>query len=212
MAGGFSYDITVEGLDDLGGFGEDLKQKALLAAVQAINKTAERARTKAAERIKREINFPPSYLAPAAGKLTVSRTATKGTLEAAVGADRRATSLARFVTNRAAATGQLGVKVQVQPGRTQEIPRAFLIRLRAGNLPIDTKSNLGLAIRLKPGESLKGAYQKKRMARGLYLLYGPSVDQAFMARKANTGIAGEIEDETLAYLNEEFQRNLARLL
>ena len=100
------------------------------------------------------------------------------------------------------------MQVQVKPGTTKVIPRAFLLRLRAGTAEIDTKATLGLAIRLKPGEKLAGAYAKKMNASGLYLLYGPSVDQALLSRQRESGVAVDIADQTAAYLDDEFQRLL----
>lgn len=201
MAG--NYAIFVEGLSTLSSL-EDLEYSIKLSAVRAINKVARDGRAAAAREIRKEVAFPPQYVSPSQGRLAVTRQANRNTLEAAIGARARATSLARFSTGKG---GPGGVSVVVKPGRATAIKRAFLIRLRAGTANLDTKSNLGLAIRLRPGESLRNKYAAKRMQNGLYLLYGPSVDQVFL-NNAGKGVAADIEPDVLAKLESEFVRQL----
>ena len=71
------------------------------------------------------------------------------------------------------------MRLRVKPGRTTVIPNAFLIPLKSGSADIETKANLGLAVRLRPGERLRNKKSSRRLAIGLFLLYGPSVDQIF---------------------------------
>ena len=84
-------------------------------------------------------------------------------------------------------------------GRTKTLRKAFLVNLRNGNV--------GLAVRLKQGETLQNkTYGKPVMlGKNLYLLYGPSVDQVFRT----------VADDSLPMLGEEvskeFFRNFARL-
>jgi hypothetical protein len=197
-----SYAVVIEGLASLGDLGREESERIKLAAVQAINKTAERARARAAKDIGEQVNFPKSYLAPSGGRLALAERATRGKMEATIRARSRPTSLARFVVGGGKPGGRGGVTVSVKPGNTKRLPRAFLMRLKSG---ADATGNLGLAMRLKPGETLKGAFAKKKMKNGLYLLYGPSVDQVLLSNKG-TGVARDIEDETAEFLDAEFQR------
>lgn len=197
-----SYEVHVVGLRQALGDMEDLPDRVSRSALQAVNRTAERARTRAAEKIGREVNFPRNYLSPAGGRLTVAKKAQKGDLEARVRARSRATSLARFVAS--GTVNRTGVRVEVAPGRSKYMRRAFLVTLRAGS-STETKSNLGLAIRLRPGETLQNKVKAVRMERNFYLLYGPSVQQAFVS-ESGSGIAQEISPETLDFLEAEFGR------
>lgn len=201
-----SYAVFVEGLQDLGEI-ENLDDKIALAAVRSINKIARDGRVAISREIRRQVNLPASYLSPSGGRLAVSRQATRGNLEAAISARGRATSLARF--SAGGKVGKEGVTVSVSPGRSVTLKRAFLLRLRAGRASLDTQSNLGLAVRLRPGESLRGKYAARRMASGLYLLYGPSVAQVFLDNSGK-GVATDFEPEILANLEIEFGRQMAR--
>ncbi|NBC28841.1 MAG: hypothetical protein GVY29_02490, partial [Spirochaetes bacterium] len=119
----------------------------------------------------------------------------------------RNTSLARFAVGTPN-IGQAGVAVKVQPGRVRMMKRAFLIKLPQGTSPItDTKFNLGLAIRLKPGEALSNKKTARRVANGLYVLYGPSVDQVFRAVDGS-GVASDIIPDLQDDLQAEFLRQL----
>lgn len=190
-----SYAVFVEGLsalDDL----EEIPRKIEIAAIRAINKTADRGRKRASEEIRQQVAFSPSYLSPSGGRLTVSQRAQGGSLEARIRGQHRPTSLARFATR---VTGE-GVQVQVKPGVAKFLPRAFLIKLNRGAGRTETQFNRGLAIRLKPGETLRNKKQAIRMANGLYLLYGPSVDQVFRS------VSEDISPETAIYLEHEFER------
>lgn len=197
-----SFVVVVEGLKNLGEVGY-IRRDITLAKVQALNKTAERGRTQAARMIREQINLPASYLNPSSRRLYVSRQATRAKPEAVITARGRATSLARFATS--GEVNKAGVRVEVAPGKARYMRRAFLIRLPAGRAPIETKSNLGLAIRLRKGETLKNKRDVVKMEKGLYLLYGPSVDQVFLDR-AGAGVAKDLEPELLDQLEAEFIR------
>lgn len=200
MAG--AYTVVVEGLRDLREI-EGLHDEILFNTVRAINTVADRGRTMAARMIGQQVAFPATYLNPAAKRLFVSRKATRGSPEARITARARATSLARFVTGGAA--GGKGLRVEVKPGSTRFLRRAFLIKLRAGSAPVDTKSNMGLAVRLKPGDDLRNKKNVVKMARGLYLLYGPSVDQVFLDNEGE-GVAADIAPDLAEKLTAEFLR------
>lgn len=199
-----SYAVFVEGLADLPEFGRGLDDSIKLWAVQAINKTADRGRTQSARMIRQQVNFPVSYLDPNSKRLFVSKRAQRADLEARIAARTRATSLARFVSGTAE-IHRAGVRVEVAPGRARFLKRAFLVRLPAGSAAVDTKSNLGLAVRLRKGEILRNKTDVRRLDRGLYLLYGPSVDQVFRARDG-TGVAEDIAPDLLRGLEDEFLR------
>ena len=94
--------------------------------------------------------------------------------------------------------------MEVQPGRFGKLPRAFLVPLRSG---ADGLGNKGLAIRLKDGDRLRNKVRQVQLSRGLYLLYGPSVDQAFL-NNAGKGVASDMSPEVLDRLEEEFLRLL----
>jgi hypothetical protein len=201
-----TYAVFVEGLQDLGEI-EGLDDKIALAAVRSINKIARDGRVAISREIRRQVNLPASYLSPSGGRLAVSRQATKGNLEAAITARGRATSLARFSSG--GKVGKEGVSVSVSPGRSVTLKRAFLIRLRSGTANLDTQANLGLAVRLRPGETLRSKYAARRMASGLYLLYGPSVAQVFLDNSGK-GVASDMTPEILDNLEIEFGRQMSR--
>lgn len=200
MAGAI-YAVVVEGLADLGVL-KELPDNTLLDAARAINKVLPSIRTESARRILGQINFPNSYLNPGAKRLYVSRLATRGKLEGAITARRRPTSLARFVTGNLQ-DKQVGVTVQVSKGgKTENLKRAFVIRLN-GNA--DTQGNFGLAIRLPKGKAMTNRKSAVRMANGLYLLYGPSVQQVFLDNQGE-GVAEDMVPLALEKLGDEYTR------
>lgn len=182
------YVVVVEGLSSLEDI-ENLDSKILLKAQQAINKAADRARTLSAKAMRSQINFPARYLDE---RLAVRSRAHSGNLQAVVSGRDRPTSLARFATNRSQKTGKAGVRVKVDANATVTMKRAFLIKLRNGNL--------GLAVRLKPGESMSRTRAAIKISKGLYLLFGPSVDQVFQS------VSAEQAPATADYLEHEFLR------
>lgn len=196
--------VFVEGLDDLKQF-DGTKQAIRVAASRAINKITRDGRVELARDIRDQVNLPASYVAPGQKRLYVSQAASAGNLEGKITARGRATSLARFVQGTPR-RGQ-GVRVEVAPGRSRYMKNAFLIRLPAGNSNVDTKYNMGLAIRLRPGEQLRNKLSARRMEKGLYLLYGPSVDQIFRARDGS-GVAAEKAPKFARDLEREFLRLL----
>lgn len=198
-----AYAVFAEGITSLQEF-DSLKDEIRLWAAQAINKTADTSRTRAARMIRSEVNFPASYVNPADRRLYVSKKAQRADLEARITARSRATSLARFIVGGQSKMTE-GVQVMVHPGKARLLRRAFLIKLRAGKSEIDTKSNLGLAVRLKPGETLRNKTDVQKLDRNLYLLYGPSVAQVFRARD-DSGVATEMSPEVVRDMEREFLR------
>lgn len=196
MIGNYAILVQSNAIDDI----EELTPRIALAAQRAINKIATRARTKAQRGIQQQVNLPARYLGPSGRRLTVSKRATgPDDLTAVITGRHRPTSLARFATG-ARQSGKRGVRVQVEPGVARFLPKAFFVNLRSGNT--DTKNNRGLAIRLPDGQSPDRAYRPTKLGKGLWLLYGPSVDQIF------DDVAEEISDETADELSVEFQRLL----
>ena len=198
------FAVMVEGVESLREI-RDLGPRIKTAAAQAINKVARDQRTEAARRITEQVNLPKSYVSPAGGRLVVSQQAQKESLEARITARGRPTSLARFSRGT---PGKAGVTVEVKPGQASFMRRAFLIRLPQGSTLTDSRFNLGLAIRLRPGERLQNKVRQVKLDKGLYLLYGPSVQQVFLNNEGK-GVAADLADPTADYLEAEFTRLLA---
>lgn len=196
--------VVVEGLEDLQDF-KNLKPEIRLAASRAINAITKTGRTIIARDIRDQVNFPASYVAPGQKRLYVSKMANTADLEGRITARGRATSLARFVKGTPR-KGQ-GVVLEVGKGKATYMKKAFLIRLPAGSGETDTKFNMGLAIRLRPGETLKNKVSVRRMEKGLYLLYGPSVQQVFRANDGS-GVANDRAGYLSTRLTDEFLRLL----
>lgn len=196
-----AYVVVIEGLDSLPDLTE-ITPKITTAARQAVNRTLDRARTQAAREMRRQVNFPASYLTGPESRLRVTRRASNARLEGEISGRWRATSLARFAksTDPAAARRRGGVSVSVKPGGAKFIRGAWLVRLRAGATKTDTKFNLGLAIRLKPGESLRNSRGAVQLDNNVWLLYGPSVSQVFQT------VRDDITPDTLDFLEQEFER------
>lgn len=197
------FAVAVEGIETLKDV-QELGSRTKLAAVQAINKIARDTRAEAARRIGEQINLPKRSLAPKAGNLVVSKQAQRASMEARIKARGRPTSLARFSKG---SPGKAGVQVEVKPGQARFLRRAFLIRLPQGSTLTETRFNLGLAIRLRPGESLDNKTKQVQLSKGLYLLYGPSIQQIFLNNQGK-GVADDLTDPTAEALEAEIIRLL----
>lgn len=185
---------------------EKLPEAIQKAARIAVNRAAEQARTLSAREVRKQVNFPASYVSPSGGRLEVKSRATDSSLTAVVSARSRATSLARFARGRSRGkTG--GVTVEVKPGRARFMRGAFFIRLRSGKADLDTAFNQGLAIRTKGGVRPDRAYRPIQLKNGLWLLYGPSVAQALLSAKG-TGIWPKLEEQIQDLAGAEFARVL----
>lgn len=201
--------ITAVNLLDVEEFLQTQPATARKSARLAINSTTSR---KAVPRMRRamkeEVNFPRGYLEDKS-RFGQTKQATDNDLTASIVARFRPTSLARFSDDSpegARRTG--GVRVRVNPGGgATRIGGAFFVKLRRGG---DTSDgfNVGLAIRLQPGQSLRGRKkggQGVQLAPNLYLLYGPSVDQVF--REVSVAESPAVADD----LQKEFIRQYVRL-
>ena len=185
------YAVYVEGLDDLNDI-LALSEKVKTAALQAVNKTAERTRAASANQMRRELNFPGNYLDPSQGRLYISARARKDKLEAVIMARGRATSLGRFVVE-SGGKGRQGVVVELKRGVRSRFKRGFMVNLNGGQ-------SKGLAYRTKDGQKPDASFKPVKLAPNLWLLYGLSVDQAF--RK----VSKDQTDEALLFLANEFDR------
>lgn len=190
-----AYVVAVDGLDSLENL-NDLDPKIARYAQMAINRTARDMRSFSAKEIRRQVAFPARYLSGANGRLQVSKKAGRGSLEAEITGRDRPTSLARFAKSRnvSASRRRGGVSVTVAPGQPRFMEGAFLMHLRGGNI--------GLALRLGKGGSLRNKREVRKVGPGLYVLYGPSVNQAFR------GVAEDNADKASKTLQREFVRLL----
>lgn len=201
--------IVATGLEDFEEFLQLAPDAVPEAARLAINDVAKRSGLNLARReMTEQVNFPSGYLSN--DRLAVTKLARNDDLEAIITGRDRPTSLARFATGPIR-PGQRGVRVAVRKGGSVMMRKAFVVPLygRSGD-----GSNLGLAIRLKPGERIYGKRETgnfdynvfKRDKNGtVVLLYGPSVDQVF--RSVADDIAPELADD----VTSEFFRQFARM-
>ena len=194
-----SLSILSQGLLDVQHFFDALPDIAAKAATLAINDTAERV---AVPQIRNEINaqvaFPTGYLRQPS-RLGVTRKARFNSLEAVITARDRPTSLASFAPGQTVNnTRKGGVRVEVKKGSRRLMKKAFLVSLRNGNV--------GLAVRLNDGEKVDNKRDPAiQLAKNVYLLYGPSVDQVFR------GVVPEKQEAIGQALSKQFLRQFARL-
>lgn len=196
------FAIVVEGMSSLRDI-ENLPPRIVRAARAAVNKTVDFGRADSARMIRREVAFPARYLSGQNGRLAITKRAQGADLEGIITGRFRPTSLARFARGTPESTRRRkGVTVTVKPGTPRFMAKAFLIRLRAGSAGIDTQHNLGLAVRLKPGETIRNKRYQMAQWKGLTFLYGPSVDQVF------DDVAESNSDKLAEHLEREFNRLL----
>ena len=203
-----SVDIDISGItasDHFRAFPEAIKA----ALPTALNDAARNARRLGAAQMVREINFPKGYL-DLPNRFVAYPFATNDNPVVRITGRGRGTSLYRFAegdptpeaTRR---RGAGGITVQVKPGVTKTIKGAFAVRLRAGRSITDDNYNLGVAVKVKNGrlvdaELNKYKFDSAQLAGDLYVLYGPSVAQAFDL------IAPEIVPEVTSDFADEFRR------
>ncbi len=172
------------------------------AASLAINTVANRSgMTLLRKSILDDIAFPRDYLT--GDRLGVTQNANPQRLEAVITARKRPTSLARFAApgTPMGSRARIGIRVQVsKKGAPKTFGKyAWLTTLRNGNI--------GLALALKPGETLDNRYGEPAwlVPGRVALLYGPSVDQVF--RHVSEDDAPKIGK--MVY--DEYNRQFARL-
>lgn len=197
--------IDASGIQDLDQYFERFPRVAMEAMSIAINDTARGVAMQAARRdITEQVAFPFGYLDDPS-RLSVSQFATPTRLEAKITARDRPTSLARFVPAGTPLAGKgrqpsnPGITVTVKPGHPQRFMSGFLVSLNNGNI--------GFAIRLGPGQQVRSVhtFQTIQLWEGVFLLYGPSVNQVFQ------DVANQIAPEVTSELESEFMRQFTRL-
>ena len=201
--------ITVVDLEGLASYLTERPEVARKAARLAINDTASRKAVPTFRKsMQDQVAFPPGYLKD--DRFGLTKEAIEADLTAVITARFRPTSLARFAKGSKTKEGARragGVRVGVKRGGARFMKGAFFVNLNRGK---DTSDgfNLGLAIRLKPGQTLRGRRKGAsgvQLAPDLYLLYGPSVDQVF--RDVSTADGPKVADQ----LEREFVRQWVRL-
>jgi hypothetical protein len=95
------------------------------------------------------------------------------------------------------------VKVKASGGVVQ-LRKAFYVKLRRGPTLTEDQFNIGLAVRLKKGESLQATIAASPLGGGAYLLYGPSVAQVFSTVRED--IAGDVADYQAGQFLRQFER------
>lgn len=198
---GLGYVVAVDGLSSLFEDFDNISDKIKARAAMAINATARKFRTESSREMRKTVAFPARYLdSKTDGKLRVRRQAAANRLEAAIEGRFDPTSLTRFVAGTVT-HGRQNPRLRVSPGSPSMIPNSFIMNLK--------NQNKGLAIRLKPGETIRN---KRRMVSftkkdsNLYLLYGPSVDQVFRQ------VAENVTPDAAEYLEREFIRLTENLI
>lgn len=197
--------VVSEDLEGLATYFRTAADAAVPAMRMAINDVATRGgMALIREEMTDQIAFPRGYLT--GDRIGVTKRATNANLEAVITGRKRATSLARFTSARTI-NQKGGVSVRVSRGRTTYLKQAWLVRLKKGASLDEDNYNIGLAIRLRPGEKLnkKTVHQSWLVAGQVALLYGPSVDQVFQE------VAGDVVDPISEMVQDEFFRQFARL-
>lgn len=200
-----SVRVTADAFEDLADYFTSMPELANQAARMAINDTASRSGLKMArDQVMEEVNFPRGYLG---NRLFVSQYASDNNLEAIITGRDRPTSLARFAKN--AKPGDRGVQVEVHRGSTKFMKKGFIVKLRSGKTMDGKTFNVGLAIRLAPGEKLMNKnfpaeVYATSLGPNVVLLYGPSVDQVF--RFVSGDIAPDLADAAATEFFRQFQR------
>lgn len=159
------------------------------------------------ESMRSEIDFTPSYLT--GDRLKVSSAATNAKPEATITARKRATSLARFASGSPASTARQGVSVRVKKGKTTFLKNAWLVRLNKGASKSEDNYNVGLAVRLGPGQKLsnkKRQHESWLVKGSVALLYAPSVNQVFST------VAEDVSSPIGDMVAAEYLRQMSRLL
>lgn len=198
------YEIAIDGLQGLEAYTRGLRPEVIeKAALLALSNTLRFARSEGSKQMRSQIAFSQSYVAQ---RLTIARRPTPSNLEGSIKGSDRPTSLARFVQGTPQ-VGKGGVVVRVGMRGASFLKKAFPIRLRRGNSDVQTKSNLGLAVRSNSPIRNK-RINARPIAKNLYLLYGPSIDQVF---GTITGDGQPYMQQTLAKFQDEFTRQLDRM-
>lgn len=200
--------IEIPALADLGKAFQRYPDESAQAIRMAINDVA---RGKGMKLIRNsmlaEVLFPSSYLN--GDRLQITQRATNANPQAVITARKRATSLARFAKGTPTTTAKQGVTVRVKKGKATHLKNGWLVRLRAGASMSEDNYNIGLAVRLGPGEKLanKTTTHQSWLIKGqVALLYGPSVNQVFST------VAEDVSRPIGDMVASEYLRQISRLL
>ena len=205
--------IELRGLPGLASYFRDFAGVSDQAARLALNSTARFASRLASKRVREQVAFARNYIGAAGdttSKIRVKQYARAGDLSAVIASRDRPTSLARFATGtpsfgkRAKNARAPRVRVKTAGGATL-VKRGFFVKLRRGVVVTEDQFNVGLAIRLKKGESLQATQKASPLGGGAYLLYGPSVAQVFDT------VRDDIAPEVAEFAGFEFARQFRRL-
>lgn len=197
-------DIQTTGLDHFVSRFKHQPEITNEAARLAVNDAARFGETIAARQMMEEVEFTRGYLKD--GRFGVTRFASAGRLEATLSGRDRGTSLARFAKTAVRYGRQAGVSVKVSARHgTEKLKSAFFIRLKRGRSFDPNNANTGLAVRVKAGTKLRNSRAAVELGGGVYLLYGPSVNQVFK------GVAADVVDDIGDKAQKEFDRQYLRL-
>jgi hypothetical protein len=198
------FDALLDLEDYVGAFPEASKEAAKIALNDVAEGEGLAVYRKA---INEQIDYPDGYLTT--DRLGVTSKATLSRLAVTITGRQRATSLARFAQGQTVqSTRRKGVRVKVKRGGGGGLmERAWLVRLNRGSSASRDNYNLGLAIRLEPGERLRNKREVRsvQLDQNVYLLYGPSVDQVFR------DVALTDTPPVLEKVGDEFFRQFFRL-
>lgn len=197
-----------EGLNGLEDYFKFFPNRTARAARLAINTVLNRSGIKMLRAdVGNKVNFPDNYLK--GDRLAVKQNATEANLVGIVRARQTPTSLARFAApgTPLGSRGGAGVRVAVKRGQSTFLRNAWLVRLRKGASLTQDNYNIGIAVRLKPGEKLNKTTSHRAwlIPDVVALLYGPSVDQVFR------DVAEEDGQKVLGLVSDEFFRQFERL-
>lgn len=202
-------EIQLRGLETVEKYFVTLPDRTNKALKLAVNDAALYGARLGKKQIMAEVNRSSAYLGNPKNvnsKLARIKTASVNDLESIVQANHRLASLAGF-SNSPVSFGRpkSAIKVKVGKGGAKEVKRGFFIRLKKGDVLTEDNYNLGIAIRLKPGEKVGNKKVSKAKDSRIAVLYGPSVEQMF------NRITPEIADDVLAFAEREFLRQFDRL-
>lgn len=176
-------EIEYEAIDGFADLMSAYKREAPVAARIALNDVSEGEGLAVYRKaVEDQVDFPDGYVTT--DRLGVRTRATDDRLSVMISGRQRATSLARFARGgqTVQSTRRKGVRVKVsKQGAGALMERAWLVRLNRGSARDRDYFNLGLAIRLEPGERLRNKREVRatQLDDNVYLLYGPSIDQVF---------------------------------
>lgn len=218
------FRVSVDGVANLTNFVASLPGVVTKAKDLATIDATRFAFAESSREIRKEIRVTPEYLGNAANggnRLKLGYAYEGGTRIGVIKGRKRATSLARFILGVPSFIRGAASRVQVKPGGkivsqiavkggSRASAPVFALKLNKGASLTEDNYNVGLAVRLKPGEIpqrkvefLETVYSKSDP--NLVLLYGPSINQVFY------DVAPAVSDPVARQLNDAFLRQFERL-